>query len=245
MTSTRVDSQQRKERLLGIVVNEYIQTISPVSSGHIAQKYGLDVSPATIRNILAELEEEGFLTHPHTSAGRMPTQDGYRYYVDHLMYEIALLEEQKSRIKQEYEHERRNLEAVLEKTSEMISELTHYTSIVSIEGQNRRIFCSGTRYVVEYPDYQDLKQIRDILTLLEEKETILELINRELRQKIQVFIGHEIACRNIEDCSIAVSAYHLRDGQSGRIAVLGPKRMDYQKVISALDYISDVMQELF
>ena len=245
MTSTRVDSQQRKERLLGIVVNEYIQTISPVSSGHIAQKYGLDVSPATIRNILAELEEEGFLTHPHTSAGRMPTQDGYRYYVDHLMYEIALLEEQKSRIKQEYEHERRNLEAVLEKTSEMISELTHYTSIVSIEGQNRRIFCSGTRYVVEYPDYQDLKQIRDILTLLEEKETILELINRELRQKIQVFIGHEIACRNIEDCSIAVSAYHLRDGQSGQIAVLGPKRMDYQKVISALDYISDVMQELF
>jgi len=245
MTSVHADHRWRKERLLEIVVNEYIQTITPVSSGRIAQKYGLDISSATIRNILAELESDGFLTHPHTSAGRVPTQEGYRYYVDHLMYEIALLEEQKHRIKLEYEQQQQNLERMLERTSEVISELTHYTSIVTIEGQNRKIFCNGTRYVVDYPDYHDVKKIQDILTLLEEKERVMELINRKLRKKIQVFIGHEIACRNIEDCSMAVSAYYLRNGHSGRIAVLGPKRMNYQKVISALDYIGEIMQEMW
>lgn len=244
MVPRRSDNQQRKERILGIVVNEYVQTVSPVSSGYIAEKYHLDLSSATIRNILAELEDDGFLTHPHTSAGRMPTQNGYRYYVDHLMNEISLLEEQKSRIKKEYDQDRRDLEHILEKTSEVISNFTHYTSIVTVEGGGRRVFCNGTKYVVEY-DYQDLEKIRELLSLLEEKERILELINRKLRQKIQIFIGHEMACRDIEDCSMAVSSYKLHNGQSGRIAVLGPKRMDYQKVVSALNYVSDLIEELF
>ncbi len=244
MTVRRADSQNRKENILGIVVNEYIQTISPVSSNYITAKYRLDLSSATIRNILAELEADGLLTHPHTSAGRMPTEEGYRYYVDNLMREIVLLEEQKREIKAEYEQERRNLEYMLEKTSEVLSDLTHYTSIVTMEGVDGRVFCRGTRYVAEYPD-QDLYKIRQILALLEEKEEILSLINRTLRQKIQIFIGHELACRDIEDCSMAVSSYQLHNGASGRIAILGPKRMNYQKVVSALDYIGDLIQEMF
>ena len=245
MTPRRTDVQDRKDRILGIVVNEYIRTINPVSSGLIAEKHKMDLSSATIRNILAELEEEGYLTHPHTSAGRVPTEEGYRYYVDHLMYEIALLEEQKQRIKNEYQQERKNLEYLLEKTSKVISDFTHYTSIVTIEGPEGRVFCNGTRYVVEFLDYSDLSKIREILTLLEEKEKILQLINCTLRKKIQIFIGHEIACRNIEDCSMAVSAYQLHNGRTGRIAVLGPKRMDYGKVVSALDYVCDLMKDLF
>jgi len=73
----------------------------------------------------------------------------------------------------------------------------------------------------------------------------LQLINCQLRKKIEVFIGHELACRNVEDCSIAVSSYQLNDGKSGRLAVLGPKSMNYQRVISALDYVSELMGELF
>lgn len=245
MTPRREDSQKRKEHILGIVVNEYIRNVSPVSSGLIKQKYRLDVSSATIRNILADLEKDGLLTHPHTSAGRMPTEEGYRYYVDYLMNEISLLEDQKQRIKAEYEQERKNLERILEKTSELVSDLTHYTSIVSVEDHNGRVFCNGARYVVDYADYQDLKKIQEILTLLEHKEEILALINRELRSRIQIFIGHELACRNIEDCSMAVSQYTLSNGRQGRIAVLGPKRMNYQKVVSALDYMTHLMREIF
>lgn len=245
MTPRRTDNQKRKEHVLGIVVGEYIHNVSPVSSGLIMKKYRIDLSSATIRNILAELESDGLLTHPHTSAGRVPTGEGYRYYVDNLMKEIVLLEEQKRRIKSEYEHARRSLERILEKTSEVISNLTHYTSIVTVEGFDGRLFCNGARYVVEYLDYQDLQKIHEILALLEEKERILTLINRKLRKRVQIFIGHELACRDVEDCSMAVSSYKLHNGTRGRIAVLGPKRMNYQKVVSALDYVSELMQEMF
>src|ERR1700742_3193267 len=148
------DIQQRKDRILAIVVGRYIDTVSPVGSQYITEEHKLDVSPATVRNILAELEEEGYLSHPHTSAGRMPTQRGYRYYVDHLMNEIQLLEEEKRKITQEYKRHVNQLEDLMEKTSQVISDLTHYTSIVSLDEADGRkmIICKGTSYVVGYPD---------------------------------------------------------------------------------------------
>ncbi|MFP4473335.1 MAG: HrcA family transcriptional regulator [Candidatus Omnitrophota bacterium] len=243
MGPKRADHRQRKERVLGIVVREYTRTVTPVSSGHITRQHLRDLSSATVRNILAELESDGLLTHPHTSAGRIPTQDGYRFYVDNLMEEIALLEEHKRIIRKEYQRERQNLEHLLEKTSEVLSDLTHYTTIVTMDGE-RRIYCNGTRYVVEYPDYQDIQQIRSILSLLEEKERLLKLINRELQRKIEIFIGQEIACRDVVGCAMAVSRYRTHKGASGRIAILGPARMDYQRVVSAMDYLSELMEEI-
>ena len=85
MSSRAQEIQQRKDQVLAITVGQYIKTVTPVSSSYIAKIYPSGVSSATVRNVLAELEEEGYLTHPHTSAGRMPTQKGYRYYVDHLL----------------------------------------------------------------------------------------------------------------------------------------------------------------
>ena len=244
MANRKEDYQARKDAVLGIVVNEYIKTVNPVSSGLIVQDYPLDVSSATIRNILAELEEEGYLTHPHTSAGRIPTEQGYRYYVDYLMHEIRLLEEEKYRINKEYHREVRGLEKILEKTSEVISDITQYTSIISVDGRRDKIFCRGTSFVVGYPEYQDLKKVKDILATLEEKERLLEIINRNLEQKIQIYIGHELACSDIESCSLAVSRYQFQNGLSGRIAVLGPTRMNYQRVVSALEYVSEHMKEI-
>src|SRR3989338_475350 len=118
MTAKKTDFQERKERVLGIVVDEYIKSTTPVGSHFIVQQYSLDLSPATIRNILAELEEEGYLSHPHTSAGRVPTQTGYRYYVDHLIDEIQLLNDEKQLIEMEYQRQGLELEGLLEKTSE-------------------------------------------------------------------------------------------------------------------------------
>jgi len=244
MALTHSDYKQRKDMVLGITVNEYIKTITPVSSGYIAKAYKLDLSPATIRNILAELEHDGFLTHPHTSAGRIPTQEGYRYYVDNLMNEIKLLEEEQARIKAEYAREIKDLEEVMEKTSQVVSDVTQYTSIITVDGWNDRLFCKGTSYVVGYPETQDLQKIRNILSALEEKERILDILNQRIDHKIQIYIGHEIALTNIENCSLAVSEYRMRKGPSGRIAVLGPTRMNYSRVVSTLDYLTEVMSEL-
>ena len=241
---SRTEYQDRKDRVLSIVVDHYVKTITPVSSGYIAQDYNLDLSPATIRNILAELEEDGFLTHPHTSAGRLPTQAGYRYYVDNLMHEIKLLKAEKDRIRSEYRKNVLALEALLEKTSEVVSEVTHYTSIISVDGWHGKLFCRGTSLVAGYPDFQDFKKIKEILTVLEEKERIWEIINRNLEKKIEIYIGHELSCSDIEHCSMAVSSYKTSKGTSGRIAVLGPTRMDYERVVSTLDYFSELMNEI-
>ena len=235
------DIQQRKDRILAIVIGRYIKTVSPVGSQYITEEHNLDVSPATVRNILADLEEEGYLSHPHTSAGRMPTQQGYRYYVDHLMDEIQLLEEEKKRITQEYKRHMHQLEMLVEKTSQVISDLTHYTSIVSLDnGEEYKIICKGTSYVVGYPDNTDIVKIQAILKILEEKERLMALINRTLEKKIEIYIGHEMALKDMESCSLAVSHFE-KDGMKGRIAVLGPTRMQYDRVVSTLDYISQIL----
>jgi transcriptional regulator of heat shock response len=239
-----VDHQERRDRILGIVVDQYIKTVTPVSSGFIAQNYRLDLSSATIRNILAELEETGHLTHPHTSAGRLPTQQGYRYYVDNLMHEIHLLEEEKARILAEYKKGVRKLEFLMEKTSEVLSEVTHYTSIISFEGLGSKMICRGTDYVVGYPAAPDLQQIQSILRALEAKEQILELINRDLEKKTRIYIGHEMACAGIDSCSLAVSPFEKKNGPRVRLAVLGPTRMDYEKVVSTLEYVTGLMREI-
>lgn len=244
MVAKYTDAQARKDRVLAIVVDEYVKNVTPVGSQLLVERYHLDLSPATVRNILAELEEDGFLMHPHTSAGRVPTQRGYRYFVDHLMDEIKILEEEKARIQTEYKRGIQELEELLEKTSEVISDLTHYTSIISVDGGDR-IFCKGISFVAGYPEFHSFERIQHILHALEEKERILELINRNLQQRIQVYIGSEIAYKEMENCSLAVSSFETEKGPKGRIALLGPTRMDYERVVSTLEYFSKLMREMF
>ena len=240
----QIDQRERKDRILGIVVEEYIRTVSTVSSNFIVQEYHLELSPATIRNILAELEETGYLTHPHTSAGRMPTELGYRYYVDHLMNEIQLLEEEKTRIQVQYTEGVAELEALLERTSEVISDMTHYTSIISLDNVRNKFYCRGTSFIVDYSDEYDVEQLANILKALEEKRKILEIINCDLQRKVEILIGQEIACSDINHCSLVISSFKKGSGPSGRIAILGPTRMNYEKVVSTLDYISEVIKNL-
>jgi heat-inducible transcriptional repressor len=160
------------------------------------------------------------------------------------MDQIQLLEEEKYRIKKEYEQGMRDLEATLEKTSQVIADFTHYTSIISVDGWEGKIFCRGTSYIVGYPEYQDVNKIRSILAALEQKERVLEIINRTIEKKIKIYIGQEIAYSEIEGCSLAVSRYRSQSGHTGRIAVLGPTRMNYTRVVSTLDYLSNLMGEV-
>ena len=240
MAAKHLDIKQRKDRILAIVVGQYIKTITPVGSHTITEEFNLDVSPATVRNILAELEEQGYLTHPHTSAGRIPTQRGYRYYVDHLMNEIELLEGEKKRIQAECKQYVNQLENLMDKASSMISDITSYTTIISVDGWGSKIILKGTSNVVGYHEQTDILKIQAILRILEEKERILALINRDLQHKIDIYIGHEMALKEIEGCSLAVSSFE-KDGLTGRIAVSGPTRMNYDRVVSALEYMSDLL----
>ncbi|HET7519669.1 MAG TPA: heat-inducible transcriptional repressor HrcA, partial [Actinomycetes bacterium] len=125
-----MDLDERKARLLRAVVHEFIYTEKPVGSKSLTERYSLGVSPATIRNELAVLEEQGYLSHPHTSAGRIPTDRGYRFYVDALSGVGELARAQEETIARFFEGTA-DLEETLQRTSLLLSSLTHYTAMVA------------------------------------------------------------------------------------------------------------------
>ncbi len=240
----RSNLRQRKDAVLDMVIRQYIKTQIPVSSAFVADEYIEDISSATIRHILAELEGDGLLTHPHTSSGRVPTQRGYRYFVDFLMDEIELIAEERARIQYEYEREVQELESLIEKTSEIISDLTHCMSIVTLDGRPQHLTCRGMNYIPYFIGTQNIEKMAVILKMLEEKEHLMEMLQRDIDKRIKIYIGQETACDAFSDCALAVSRFQSRNGFTGRIAVLGSTRMDYQRVVSALEYVSNMMHQI-
>lgn len=125
-----MDLEERDRKVLQAVIDSYIQTGAPVGSGFIYEKFNIGVSPATIRNIMAELEELGLLTHPHTSAGRVPTDKGYRYYIDSLISIERDREEISSQLQQPPGLQADDLDELMEEVSQLLARLSHYTGIV-------------------------------------------------------------------------------------------------------------------
>ncbi|RPF46703.1 heat-inducible transcription repressor HrcA [Thermodesulfitimonas autotrophica] len=122
---------ERKERILAAVVEDFIDTAEPIGSRTIARKYGLGISPATIRNEMADLEEMGYLKQPHTSAGRIPSERGYRYYVDHLMEPEEPGEEEKELLRSYISTKSREIAGVIRQTGQILSQLTSYAAIAT------------------------------------------------------------------------------------------------------------------
>jgi len=126
-----VDLKSRKEKILGTIIETYIKEAKPVGSRTIARKLRFKYSPATIRNIMADLEEEGYITHPYTSAGRVPTNKGYRYYVDNLMPQEELTPQEKREIMREYANfKMEDLSTIMEKTGRLLARLSEEAGIV-------------------------------------------------------------------------------------------------------------------
>lgn len=124
------EQQARKEKILQAVVHVYINTGRPVGSSTILENYRLNLSSATIRNVLAELEKDGYLTHPHTSAGRVPTDKGYRFYVNSIAHVQRLAVEEEQRIRDEYLRKRAEIEDLMQTTTRVLSALSHCTGFI-------------------------------------------------------------------------------------------------------------------
>jgi len=237
-----IDFDSRRQLVLESAINRYIKDAVPVASEEIAGEF--DLSSATIRNIFAELEERGYLTHPYTSSGRIPTDKGYRYYVDFLISQIHLLDDEKEHIVKEYKRGLNRLEDALEETSEIISTITHYAGIVSFLDWQDRLFYRGISHILEQPEFKDYEKIRFLIRAIEDKRRLLGIINRDFEEKVKVYIGHELDCPEMESCALVVSSYRVKNKTSGKLAVLGPMRMEYKYIIPTLEYISDVVTEV-
>ncbi len=237
-----IDYETRKKAVLSSVINKYIKDPEPIASEDIAREF--HVSSATIRNIFAQLEEDGYLTHPYTSAGRIPTDQGYRYYVDFLLSQIGLLEEEKEKIFGCYKRKMKRMEDALEKTSEVVSALTHYATVVSLLDWQDRIYYNGISFILDQPEFQDLNRIRHLIKMIEEKEQMLALLNQDFKGKIKIYIGAELGRPEINNCAMVVSSYNVNNRPVGRLAIVGPTRMDYDHLIPTLEYVSFVLSDV-
>jgi heat-inducible transcriptional repressor len=130
----------RSQKILGAIVEEHIATAQPVGSRSITEHQGIGLSPASVRNVMADLEESGFLASPHTSAGRIPTEQGYRYYVDSLLRVAGLDRQKKSEIEKRYHHRGLQMAELLREASRVLSSVSHYTGLVMVPRLQATVF---------------------------------------------------------------------------------------------------------
>ncbi len=236
------DFKKRQEEVLAIIVKHYVDTAEPVGSRFVSRKLGL--SSATIRNVMADLEDTGFIVQPHTSAGRVPTDKGYRFYIDSLMRLRAIEGQVMRSIKEEYSHALRSLEDTFERTSHLISSLTNYVGI-TLFSEYDKVYLDGTSHIMQEPEFQDFKKLQALVKCLEEKREILAVLHQDLEDdRIRIHIGNENKPGFLKDCSIVTRGYKIKGKPSGRVGVIGPKRMMYERVIPTIDFLADAVSEL-
>ncbi|MFN0118523.1 MAG: heat-inducible transcriptional repressor HrcA [Elusimicrobiota bacterium] len=335
------EQQARKEKILQAVVHLFIKTGKPIGSSTIIESYKVNLSPATIRNVLAELELDGYLTHPHTSAGRVPTDRGYRSYVDSLVNIQKLAVEEERRIQKEYIQRQREIEDLMTSTSRVLSALSNCTGFVlppkvnvdrlrrielipmsrtqllavlvsetgfvrnqmievvslpseetlrdasrflnqrlsghlmtEVESQliqeldqyNRHqveqeefiksiarnlfgtefkndVYVEGASNLLKFPEFQDVEAIRHFAQLVDEKETLGEVLSKGLTEDgMQVRIGSEYS-PELKHFSVVSSGYTVNGRPVGVLGILGPRRMDYERMMSIVNTVSKLMTQ--
>ncbi len=326
---------ERKRRILELLVEDYVNMGEPVGSRTLSRKYQLGVSPATIRNEMADLEEQGYLEHPHTSSGRVPSDKGYRYYVDQLLERPGLDRSLIEGIQASYRAKAREIAWLIHQTARLVSDITAYPTVVlaprgedarlaglsvvilapalavlvlqtdsgyiesrtvgvppelmgsdlaamvaeisnTLEGvplrdlenamvkrlrgdlwrhhgfwleviqrlasrgdDEERVALSGTRSMLNYPEFRDVERLKRVLGFLETESEIDRLLRTRVSGRVEVLIGTEVPADDIQDCSVVTAAYRAGDQVVGRLLVLGPRRMHYGRVIAVLEAVSE------
>lgn len=242
MDVTKMNS--RRSRVLAAIIDTHIETASPVGSEALRQKAEFNFSSATIRNIMANLEKKGFLSHPYTSAGRIPTQKGYRYYVNFLMPKRKLSWRERYIIEREYKYTGTGIEDLLERTSHLLSRLTGYAGLTSLI-EEEKLFLTGTSRICGLPEFKELNRLSSLLKVFEQKKPLLDIMRGLVKQAgVRVQIGSENRVREIEGCSLVASSFMRNKTPLGTLAVLGPTRMIYPRVVSIVKNLSGKLTEI-
>lgn len=218
----------RKQEILRAIVKHFIETAEPVGSKTILVSYRFNVSPATIRNDMANLEKDGLIYQPYTSAGRIPTDEGYRLYVD----EIAdyKTEKKKALLKLNVLREQYQTEKVKEQVYDAVNLLARASENVSFATtpDNDRTFYLGLSNALRQPEFADNNiNASQVIEVLERDDYFRRLLEKlDIDQSVKTYIGKENILEQIQSCSLMVTTYE-KDGFQGYMGILGPTRMNY------------------
>ncbi|MGE8206188.1 heat-inducible transcriptional repressor HrcA [Heyndrickxia sp. NPDC080065] len=330
----------RQLLILQVIIDDFIRSAQPVGSRTLSKKNEISLSSATIRNEMADLEDLGFIEKTHTSSGRIPSEKGYRYYVDHILAPQQLNAIEISRIHSIFAERIYELEKIVQKSAKILSELTNYTAILlgpevketklkrlqvvpinnetavaiiitdtgHVENrmftipkgfnlldlekmvnilnerltnvpisdlkdkiykevavllkqhiqnydtllyslsetlslkEQEKLFFGGKANILNQPEFRDIQKIHSLMDMIEREKGFYDLV-KQIPHGIHVKIGKENKRSEMENCSLITATYSIGDEPVGTIAILGPTRMEYSRVISLLDFLSNDMSK--
>lgn len=246
---------QRQNIILNGVIETHIETTQPVGSRCVGEKYALPFSPATIRNEMGTLEEMGYLTHPHTSSGRIPTDHGYRYYLDHASFdeEIPACHFTKAMESLDFGNPNEEGEDFFDRVSLILSSLSQeiglalmpFSDSLQERDARRKLSFQGISHIIEKPEFQNFRKIKALVGALEEKVTLAEWLLQHIQEnRVSVSVGHEHHDEVLDDCAIVMARYAVLGSRRGVIAVLGPKRMPYRYIIPLVSKMAGVVGDI-
>ena len=211
----------RKEQLLKLVVQNYISTAEPIGSKFLVSEGGLDWSEATVRNELRALEEEGFLTHPHTSAGRVPTEKGYRYFVDALDKENIKLSRKDQTALDKMWQEEEDSEVSLKNLAKGLAELSEEAVLLAFSPN--KVYYTGLSNLFNKPEFTEMSLVADISSMFDHCEECLGEFFDRIDTEPKCFIGQE------HNFGRLLSVVSFRFGENSLLALMGLQRMDYKR----------------
>lgn len=228
---------ERQQKILDIVVKEYVESAQPISSQLLEKKYDFDISPATIRIEMQKLTDKGFLQQPYTSAGRIPTDKGYRFFVNNLI-------EQKNKNVDEigdwFKEEFNDNFKFVQSLTKHIAETTKSLTLSYLEKEDF-FWTEGWEEVLKEPEFGERDFILNFTNFFKDLEENIEELKTD--SDINVYIGKENPLPKAKDFTVISSRYHLPGGERGFISILGPKRMEYDRNINLINSLRELLDK--
>lgn len=239
-----LDLSSRQNQILKAVVEEYITTAEPIASESLEKKFNLGVSPATIRNEMVDLTDKGFLKQPHTSAGRIPTSQALRFYIDHLMQEKQLSLADEVSAKEQVWDSRQDYDKLLRQTALALAARTKSLSIIATDSGD--IYASGAANILDMPEFFDIDVARTVLSIIDQNQRLRQLFFDRTYgpDPVHIVFGQELGWPYFEPVGMAFTFFNAGSQGRGSLAVLGPCRLNFPYIIPTLRYFSALVTEL-
>lgn len=229
----------RKRKLLSYIIERHIEAAEPVGSREVADARIFDVSPATIRNEMNELESEGYLSQPHTSAGRVPTTKGYRFYVDELLTKPSLNQREQTVLKQRVRVLEKQMDQLLRVTARALADASREAAIGAT---GHDAYAAGISNLLKKPEFHEVERASGIAELFDDPISyVSRLPHSDKESQIQVYVGDETEAGRKLNCSFIVSEFRMPEGGKHYLALLGPMRMNYKSNIRLMRYITELL----
>ena len=233
-------NSSRQIQILKAIVDEYIKTAEPVGSETLEKKYSLSVSPATIRNEMVRLTEMKLLNQPHASAGRTPTPDALKYYVDNLMKPKDMSVAEEVAVKEKVWDYRQQADKLFREATRMLAEKTHTLAITTTSGGD--IYYSGAANILEMPEFYDFDLTHNVLASLDRFDYWWDLLESQA-DPFAILLGDQMGAQSVlTQCGYIYSKFSS-PRVSGAIGVIGPTRLNYPYIIPIVRYMGNLISE--